>query len=71
MQRAGVFVLYSVHQDTSFELSKSTFGQFFKMFIIRGDPCDFGGVKIYRHSFARSKIKNKNSFGIRRTSLTP
>ena len=30
------------------------------------DLCDFGAVKIYRHSFARSKIKKKrkNSFGI-------
>ena len=67
----GLFAMYSMHQDASFELSKSTFRQYFKIFIIRGDPCDFGGVKIYRNSFARSKIKNKNSFGIRRPSLTP
>ena len=63
--------LHSVHQNPSFELSKSTIRQFFRFFTIRGDPCDLGGVKFYRHSFARSKIENKNSFGIRRTSLTP
>ena len=43
----GSFVLYSVHQDASFELSKSTFRQFFKIFITRGDPYDFGWLKVY------------------------
>ena len=32
----GFFVLHSVHQDASFELSKTAFGQFFRFFIIRG-----------------------------------
>ena len=65
------FALHSVQENPSFELSKSTIRQFFRFFTIRGDPCDLGGVKFYRHSFARSKIENKNSFGIRRASLTP
>ena len=65
------FALDSVHQNPSFELSKSTIRQFFIFFTIRGDPCDLGGVKFYRQCFARSKIENKNSFGIRRASLTP
>ena len=43
----GSFALHSVHQDASFELSKLRFKQFFKIFIIRGDPCDFGWVKVY------------------------
>ena len=38
---AEVFALRSLHQDASFELSKTVFGQFFKFFIIRG----FGGVQ--------------------------
>ena len=33
-----------------------TVGHFFKYFIIRWDPCDFWGVNVFRHSFARSKI---------------
>ena len=36
-----------MHQDASFELSKTVFGQFFIFFIIRGDPCDLGGSKSY------------------------
>ena len=42
-----LFVLDSVHQTPSFELSRSTFGQFFRFFILRGDPYDFGVVKSY------------------------
>ena len=42
------FALHSVHQDTSFELSKSTIGQFFGFFTIRGDPFDFGGFRALR-----------------------
>ena len=59
------FALNSVRQDSSFKLSKSTLWQLFWFFTIRGDPCDFGGVKIYRHSFSRSNIENRCSFGIR------
>jgi hypothetical protein len=40
------FALHSVHQNPSFELSKSTFGQFFTL---RGDPFDLGGGKSYHH----------------------
>ena len=36
LKRAGFFVLHSVHQEASFELSKTAFGQFFKIFTIRG-----------------------------------
>ena len=42
----GFFVLHSVPQDASFELSKKGFRQFFRFFIIRGDPFDLGGFKI-------------------------
>ena len=41
----GFFALHSVHQDASFELSKTSFGHFFIFFIIRGDPFDFRGGK--------------------------
>ena len=34
------FALYSVHQDASFELSKTVFGEKNQFFTIRGDPCD-------------------------------
>ena len=37
----GFFGLHSVHQDASFDLSKTYFGHFFIFFIIRGDPFDF------------------------------
>ena len=37
--------MYSVHQDASFELSRTAFGQFFRFFIIRGDPSDLGGAQ--------------------------
>ena len=41
MLGAVFFALHSVHQDASFELSKTVFGQFFKFFIIKG----VGGVQ--------------------------
>ena len=41
------FALHSVHQNPFFELSKSTFRQFFWFFTLRGVPCDFGVVKSY------------------------
>ena len=37
-------------------------------FFIRGDPNDFGGLEI--QCLARSKIENKNGFGICRSSVT-
>ena len=40
-QEQGFFVLHSVHHYASFELSKTIFGQFLKLVIIRG----FGGLK--------------------------
>ena len=45
------FALHSVHHDASFELSKSTIKQFFRLCTQRGDPYDLGGgVKMYpRH----------------------
>ena len=46
-----------MHQDASFELSKTVFGQFFIFFIIRGDPCDLGGSKNYPTK--KKKIKKK------------
>ena len=42
----GSLAMHSVHQGASFELSKTAFRQFFKIFTIRGDPSDLGGVKI-------------------------
>ena len=42
------FALNSVQQDTSYELSKTIFGQFFTFFIKR-DPSNLAGVKIYQH----------------------
>ena len=36
-----------MHQDASFELSNTAFGQFFIFFIIRGDPFDLRGSKSY------------------------
>ena len=41
------FALDSVHQTSSFELSKSKLKKLFKFFIQRGDPYDFGVVKSY------------------------
>jgi len=43
------FALHSVHQNPSFELSKSTIRQFFIFFTLRGDPFDLGGLKFYQH----------------------
>ena len=43
------FVLHSVHQTPSFELSKSTIRELFRFSIIRGDPCDLGRHKNWRH----------------------
>ena len=51
----------SVHQDASFELSKTVFGQFFKFFIIRG----FGGVKKLPDMEKKVKKKFGNFFLIR------
>ena len=45
-QRRAFFVLRSVPQGISFELSKSSFGKKFKFFTIRGDPFDLVGVKL-------------------------
>ena len=41
------FVLHSAHQNPSFELSKSTFWQFFRFFTLIEDPYEFGVVKSY------------------------
>ena len=52
----GFFALHSVHQDASFELSKTAFG----FFNIRGDPSDLGGVQISLSRFIvvlQSKLK--------------
>ena len=46
------------------------FGQFFKIFTIRGDPSDLGGVKISGKEKTGSKIKKKNCFEISMTKLT-
>ena len=39
----GSLAMHSVHQDASFELSKTAFRQFFKILIIRGDTYYLGG----------------------------
>ena len=52
----GSFALRLVHQNASFEQSKTVFGQFFKIFTIRGDPSDLGGVKISGKEKKGSKI---------------
>ena len=41
------FALHSVHQNPSFDLSKSSFRQIFQFVTLRGDPNDFGVVKSY------------------------
>ena len=49
-----------MHQDPSFKLSKTAFGQFFRFYIISGDPSDLGGVKISLSRFIvvlQSKLK--------------
>ena len=66
----GFFALHSVPQDASFELSKKGFRQFFRFFIIRGDPFDLGGLKISLSRFMvvlQSKLK---FFVIRESSTT-
>ena len=45
----GFFALRSVHQDTSFELSKTDFLTFFSIFHPKGDPYDLGRPKNLRH----------------------
>ena len=64
------FALHFVHQDASFELSKTAFGQIFKISTIRRDTSDLGGVKISGKEKTGSKIKKKNCFGISMTKLT-
>ena len=44
---SGFFALYLVHQNTSFQLSKSTFQLLFWFFTLKGDPYGFGVVKSY------------------------
>ena len=41
----GFFVLHSVRQDASFELSKTSFGIFSPIFHYKWDSFDLGGVK--------------------------
>ena len=45
VQSGVFFALHSVHQDASFGPSKTSFGHFFIIFIMRGDPSDFKGGK--------------------------
>ena len=49
-------MLLSVHQNHSFELSKSTIQQFFRFFTLRGYPFDLGGVKFYLHYLKWRKL---------------
>ena len=54
----GIFALYSVHQNPSFHLSKSTFRQFFQFFTLKGGPLWFlVGQKLLG---VREKISKKN-----------
>ena len=57
------FALHSVHQNPSFELSKSTFRQFFRFFTLRGDPFDLGEGKIYHHRKEKSYRGPREVFG--------
>ena len=66
----GSFALRSVHQNASFELSKTAFRPFFKIFTIGGDPFDLGGVNISGKEKTGPKIKKKNFFGTSMTKLT-
>ena len=59
----GCFALRSVHQNASFEVSKTAFGQFFKIFTIRSKVKTSGKEK------TGSKIKKKNYFGISMTII--
>ena len=55
---AEVFLAsHSVHQDASFELSKTVFGQFFKFFIIKG----FRGGGLQKLPDVEKKNYKKNS----------
>ena len=51
------FVLRSWHQNASFELSKIVFGQFFKIFTIKGDPSDLEGSKFQGRRRRFQKLK--------------
>ena len=51
-----------MNQDASFELSKSTIGQFFRFFTIRGDPFDFEGVQALRAGEGLVKNSFQNVF---------
>ena len=68
--RLFLFFSESVLSDASFELSKTAFGQIFKISTIRRDTSDLGGVKISGKEKTGSKIKKKNCFGISMTKLT-
>ena len=70
LKEMGSFALRSVHQNGSFELSNTAFGQSLKLFAIRGDPSDLGGVKNSGKEKMGSKITTKNCFGIIMTKLT-
>ena len=70
------FVLHSMNQDHSCELSKSTFQQFFWVVIIRVDPCDFfwgGGWSKFSGMVLPGRNWQKKMFwsGLRRASLPP
>ena len=51
-----------MHQEASFELSKTTIGQYFRFFTVRGNPFDLGGFNSYLHDFFGSKLKTQNLF---------
>ena len=61
------FALYSVHQDASFELSKTVFGEI-QFFTIRGDPCDLVRPKNWWHPQKWPKSENKSIFVSRMTN---
>ena len=52
--------MFSVHQDTSFELSKSTFWQYSLFFFIaKGDPFDLGGIHFNAYHKNGSTLEKK------------
>ena len=53
----GFFACCSVHQDASFEVSKTVFWQFFRFFTMRGDPWDLGRPKNWQHTQKLQKKK--------------
>ena len=57
----GFFALHSVQQDTSFELSKASFGQFFIFFIMRGDPSDLGAGSKLTSNRSRSAREERET----------